>query len=60
MSLDQQKLDSLAKWLKQSLPSFDWILRQKENIEYYQALAVRLEKRVERLERRLSEKEKGG
>ena len=53
----EKKVDGLSKWLKSNLPQFDWLLRQKTNMEYYFQKQATMEKEIERLEKRLDDLE---
>lgn len=53
-----KKIDGITKWMKGTLPQFDWLVRQKENLEYHFQRQAVMEKEIERLERRIEQLEK--
>ena len=54
MTPDQEKkIDGTMRWMKNNLPRFDWILRQKEDFEFYKSGYARLTVKTVELERRI-------
>ena len=43
-------MKTLHKWIQNQMSDFDWLLKKRQDLNYYMQEQARLEKRVEQLE----------